>query len=336
MAQASAVASVGLSYCQQPHEALVTVAGKEKSRKPIDPPPMVQVTLDKNQDPNQNFFRSPHAFGVLTLYHADKDEPYQHNRQNGLTGTLVSSLHCLKNIDNKEGGFFIFGDVSVKVVGRFRLRFTLHELIGNEALYLGEVISEPFEVSQAKDFKGLRESTYLSRAFSDQGVRLRLRKDTRGAGSTKRSHQEEEHEDVNDAKRLQKGAPYSHSLSVIPVINPRMSINMSPNTTSSMPPSYSSVMAPRMPTMPSHTNSYSMTSGMPANTNSYMHPSMSANTNSYMSQSMPTNTSPYVSSNMPSNMPSNMGPGMPSNMPSNMPHSTGPLPYGSHWNFQSQ
>ena len=30
-----------------------------------------------------------------------------------------------------------------------------------------------------KDFKGMEESTYLSRAFSDQGVRLRLRKEPR-------------------------------------------------------------------------------------------------------------------------------------------------------------
>jgi hypothetical protein len=30
-----------------------------------------------------------------------------------------------------------------------------------------------------KDFKGMDESTYLSRAFSDQGVRLRLRKEPR-------------------------------------------------------------------------------------------------------------------------------------------------------------
>lgn len=37
----------------------------------------------------------------------------------------------------------------------------------------------PAEVLAPKDFKGMEESTYLSRAFSDQGVRLRLRKESR-------------------------------------------------------------------------------------------------------------------------------------------------------------
>ncbi len=35
-------------------------------------------------------------------------------------------------------------------------------------------------VVAAKDFRGLAESSHLSRAFSDQGVRLRLRKEPRG------------------------------------------------------------------------------------------------------------------------------------------------------------
>lgn len=43
---------------------------------------------------------------------------------------------------------------------------------------------------QQKDFKGLDESTYLSRAFSDQGVRLRLRKEPRSFnGNKKRTYE---------------------------------------------------------------------------------------------------------------------------------------------------
>ena len=74
-----------------------------------------------------------------------------------LAGTLVSSLHRLKDIDNtgmrqdfralqflycrsittdmffvsfeiSDGGFFVFGDLSVKVEGEFRLRFSLFEM----------------------------------------------------------------------------------------------------------------------------------------------------------------------------------------------------------------
>ncbi|KAK3077279.1 hypothetical protein LTS18_010746, partial [Coniosporium uncinatum] len=47
-----------------------------------------------------------------------------------------------------------------------------------------------------KDFKGLEESTYLSRAFADQGVRLKLRKEPRAFGnSLKRSYDERENKD---------------------------------------------------------------------------------------------------------------------------------------------
>jgi hypothetical protein len=38
-------------------------------------------------------------------------------------------------------------------------------------------------VVAAKDFHGMEESSYLSRAFSDQGVRLRLRKEPRSIAS---------------------------------------------------------------------------------------------------------------------------------------------------------
>jgi len=69
-----------------------------------------------------------------------------HNQ--ALAGTLVSSLHRLKDIDNSgklewvklfystrtnslliDGGFFVFGDLSVKVEGEFRLRFSLFEML---------------------------------------------------------------------------------------------------------------------------------------------------------------------------------------------------------------
>jgi hypothetical protein len=116
-----------------------------------------------------------------SLYKADRDEPWDGNPSRTLAGSLVSSLHRLKDTDNKDGGFFVFGDISVKVQGTFRLHFSLFELRKDqdEVMYLGSITSDPFKVLLPKDFKGMEESTYLSRAFSDQGVRLRLRKEPR-------------------------------------------------------------------------------------------------------------------------------------------------------------
>lgn len=41
------------------------------------------------------------------------------------------------------------------------------------------VVPNRLEVHAAKSFPGMSESTFLSRSFGDQGVRLRIRKETR-------------------------------------------------------------------------------------------------------------------------------------------------------------
>ena len=73
---------------------------------------------------------------------------HSENQQPGATlaGSLVSSLHRLKDIDNRgeessvgsytlqtliltsDGGFFVFGDLSVKIVGDHKLHFSLFEM----------------------------------------------------------------------------------------------------------------------------------------------------------------------------------------------------------------
>lgn len=200
-------AACRLTVRQQPKEALVTVKGKEKFRKPLDPPPMLQLSVSSETDPNQQFLQNPYLFVSVSLYRHDKDEPIEGTPSDTMAGTLVSSLHRLKDIDNKDGAFFIFGDISIKVQGWYKLRFTLYELqptfislpdlpqyqamdpcdmLGTYQC-LGHATSDKFQVVLPKDFKGLEESTYLSRAFSDQGVRLRLRKEARGMMSNKRS-----------------------------------------------------------------------------------------------------------------------------------------------------
>jgi hypothetical protein len=46
------------------------------------------------------------------------------------TGSIVSSLYRLKDIDNTDGGFFVFPDLSVRMEGAYRLKFSLFEIIG--------------------------------------------------------------------------------------------------------------------------------------------------------------------------------------------------------------
>ncbi|KAI5777480.1 velvet factor-domain-containing protein [Geopyxis carbonaria] len=113
------------------------------------------------------------------LYSSVHDSPSPIPPHQALAGTLVSSLHRLKDIDNSDGGFFVFGDLSVKIEGEFRLRFSLFEMLKNEVVHIKSITSEPFTVYAAKNFPGMSESTFLSRSFGDQGVRLRIRKEPR-------------------------------------------------------------------------------------------------------------------------------------------------------------
>ncbi|KAI9851380.1 MAG: hypothetical protein M1838_003843 [Thelocarpon superellum] len=163
---------------QGPERARVAGA-KEKDRKPVDPPPIIQLRIKNDTDPAQNYLQSPYYFMCCNLYEAGTERPASVAPQTALAGTLVSSLHRLKDIDNSDGGFFVFGDLSVKIEGEFRLRFSLFEMLKSEVVHIKSVISDPFTVYAAKNFPGMSESTFLSRSFGDQGVRLRIRKEPR-------------------------------------------------------------------------------------------------------------------------------------------------------------
>ncbi|KAL8921521.1 MAG: hypothetical protein Q9208_005675 [Pyrenodesmia sp. 3 TL-2023] len=142
-----------LTVRQGPERA--KVAGpKEKERKPVDPPPIVQLEIRDPQDTAQNYLQSPYLFVSVNLCDADPNNP-------------------------TDGGFFVFGDLSVKVEGNFCLRFSLFEMVKTEVIYIKSMFSTPFVVYNSKAFPGMSESTFLSRSFADQGVRLRIRKEPR-------------------------------------------------------------------------------------------------------------------------------------------------------------
>ncbi|KAJ5123698.1 hypothetical protein N7448_009795 [Penicillium atrosanguineum] len=168
-----------LTIRQQPDRARVA-GGKEKERKPIDPPPIVQLRVrEEGSYLAQHYLQSPYYFMCCSLYDASEDRPVPVAPSTALAGTLVSSLHRLKDVDNSDGGFFVFGDLSVKIEGEFRLKFTLFEMRKEVVTYLKTIVSDRFRVSPPKNFPGMMESTFLSRSFADQGVKLRIRKEPR-------------------------------------------------------------------------------------------------------------------------------------------------------------
>ncbi|KAK3810442.1 MAG: velvet factor-domain-containing protein [Linnemannia elongata] len=167
-----------LSIRQQPQRAKVCGV-KERDRRPIDPPPIIQIKLaEPSTDKNKDYLQSPYLFMCCNLVHANEPEgEIVAPAHRALAGTVVSSLNRLKDVDNSDGGFFVFGDMSARIEGRFRLRFTLFELVEGQVVHVMSIASNPVTVHSSKTFPGMCESTFLSRSFSDQGVRIRIRKD---------------------------------------------------------------------------------------------------------------------------------------------------------------
>ncbi|CAK7272446.1 hypothetical protein SEPCBS119000_005129 [Sporothrix epigloea] len=170
-----------------PRDYLVKRADETTAdRKPIDPPPILQLQVSQRKDPWQNFLQSPYYFVTCALLKGD-EAAEKSPMPNHLTGTVVSSLHRLKDLNNRDGAFFVFGDLGCKTEGKFRLRFTLYQMQKLECVQLVSTVSDAFQVYSPKLFPGLAQSTDLTRSFSDQGVRLRLRKALWGVPTRKRN-----------------------------------------------------------------------------------------------------------------------------------------------------
>ncbi|KAG2173059.1 hypothetical protein INT44_007032 [Umbelopsis vinacea] len=192
-----------LTIRQQPAHARVCTI-PERDRRPIDPPPILRMSLD-GLDPEEEQYhtQSPHYFMCANLVH-----PHDHTNlylpvQNYLTGTIVSSLHRLKDIDNSDGAFFVFGDLAVKEEGEFRLLFSLFEIIDTVVRTRKTILSDIFTVYAPRHFPGPLPSTFLSRSFSDQGVRMRIRKEHRIQVSSPRKRKQPETEKPSGKRRLQ-------------------------------------------------------------------------------------------------------------------------------------
>ncbi|KAI9741295.1 MAG: hypothetical protein M1834_003012 [Cirrosporium novae-zelandiae] len=179
---------------QQPARGQVA-SSKEKDRKPLDPPPVVQLEIHDG-DASRQWLQSPYFFVVGHLYNENTNEAVNMPAQTLFAGQVSSSLHRLKDFDNcgkwthslfcslligVDSGYFIFGDLSVKVEGKWRLKFSLFEMRekGVNVVFLCSILTDPFTVYSPTDFPGMGESTFLSRSLAEQGVRLRIRKEPR-------------------------------------------------------------------------------------------------------------------------------------------------------------
>ncbi|KAI2634245.1 velvet factor-domain-containing protein [Hypomontagnella submonticulosa] len=195
-----------LEVLQQPERARACGSGPKSSadRRPVDPPPVVILRVFEGElfegarditfDYNVDFFCYASLEHARLMAHGRVQTPAATSPP-VLTGFPVSGCCYLDRPD--PAGYFLFPDLSVRHEGRYRLVFSLYELIKEEqdqdpdhedgisdisagnANHRMDLKSTDFIVYSAKKFPGLTESTSLSRTVAEQGCRVRIRRDVR-------------------------------------------------------------------------------------------------------------------------------------------------------------
>ena len=117
---------------QQPFAARSCGFG-ERDRRVIDPPPIVQLTVDDPDMPADEVARTiRNPFSVIHCSIWDESGtrdmssmPEDFRQQRRLMGTLVASAFPGQDEHGDEGCFFCFHDLSCRTPGTFRLKFQL-------------------------------------------------------------------------------------------------------------------------------------------------------------------------------------------------------------------
>ncbi|OIW33873.1 hypothetical protein CONLIGDRAFT_667098 [Coniochaeta ligniaria NRRL 30616] len=200
---------------QQPFAARSCGFG-ERDRRVIDPPPIVQLTVD---DPDLTAeeitrkIRNPFSVVHCSIWDESgtKDMssmPEDFRQQRRLMGTLVASPFVGLDENGEEGCFFCFPDLSCRTPGTFRLRFQLVILdmtkmpqFGMRAPILSTAVSDSFHVFNAKDFPGMKASTPLTKRLKEQGCLISIKK---GNEKSSTAHGRDESEDDEDDDRESK------------------------------------------------------------------------------------------------------------------------------------
>ncbi|CED82278.1 cop9 signalosome subunit 7 [Phaffia rhodozyma] len=94
---------------------------------------------------------------------------------NATAGDWVMSTEMLCDINGGQGSFCVFSKLSIRVPGKFRLRFILYEKNGTSVHKVSSTVTDPFEVFSPKKYPGMMPSTDLTRYFASQGMKLKLR-----------------------------------------------------------------------------------------------------------------------------------------------------------------
>ncbi|KAJ2700794.1 hypothetical protein H4R19_005450 [Coemansia spiralis] len=102
--------------------------------------------------------------------------------ENNLLGDYTASSSIVEDEHSVRGCFFVFSNLSIRLEGRYCLRFMLVKLPSMRDIYesmmpkpLATIYSDAFDVYSIKTFPGMIESTPLSRALAQQGLKIPIR-----------------------------------------------------------------------------------------------------------------------------------------------------------------
>jgi len=166
-----------LRIVQQPQRGLA--AGLELrllGRLPIQPPPVLQLVVTEDGrglDPEE-ISESNILICSASLIGSNGNEdldflPQQQQQRQALVGRLVSDIkQTITESDGEAVAYFVFGDLSVRVAGRYRLKFVLAAAQPGSST-LAEVVSDEFEVLESQQFTQL-SPTALTRHLVSENV----------------------------------------------------------------------------------------------------------------------------------------------------------------------
>ncbi|PIA18772.1 hypothetical protein COEREDRAFT_79756 [Coemansia reversa NRRL 1564] len=171
---------------QEPNRSRMCGIGEKADRRPVDPPPIIQLhvsdtTTTNNRVPScRIYLHNPYYFMYATLMDERGERELNtlsDKKARTMTGSVVASLAHLKDVDGNDGAFFVFPDLSVRCEGVYKLKFSLFEIVGNQVFFCKSITSTMFTVYSAKKFPGMEESTRLTKLFAEQGLKIRVRKE---------------------------------------------------------------------------------------------------------------------------------------------------------------
>ncbi|KAI6779109.1 nucleoside diphosphatase Gda1 [Emericellopsis cladophorae] len=131
-----------------------------------------------------------------------RDVTYGGHQSNGYPATEYAmqpnpvdvTAFILRDTEQRPGVWFILHDLSIRHEGFYRLKFSVVHMLRPGARHKQEAnitkertpilvscFSQAFQVWSAKKFPGVKKSTALSKVFSDQGIKIPIRKGGEGS-----------------------------------------------------------------------------------------------------------------------------------------------------------